>query len=101
VTPSAFVQAIGGFYARSVDAAEAAQGLIDRFHAEARRRLKRPGSGPAWELLEGAPAVNPALLAALRGEQAQLDAARAKPGSYPRDLRRLAALIHRLRESLQ
>lgn len=101
VPPATFARAVGGFYARSIDARDAAQSLITRFHAEARRRLKRPGTGPAWEFLERTPAVDQALVKALRREQAQLDALRATPGKYPRDLRRLAALIHQLRESLR
>ena len=101
VTPAAFAAAVGGFYARSINSWDAAQDLITRFHAEARRRLKRPGSGPAWELLERTPAVERTLLQALRAEQAQLDALRERPEKYPRDLRRLAALIHQLRESLR
>ena len=101
ITPAAFARSVGGFYARSVNARDAAQALIARFHVEVRRRLKRPGTDPAWELLERTPGVDHALLQALRREQAQIDALRDTPKKYPRDLRRLATLIHQLRESLR
>lgn len=100
ITPAAFARSVGGFYARSVSSTDAAQALLTRFHTEVRRRLRRPGSEPAWSLLETAANVDPQQLAALKREAAGVAAARSgKP--YPRDLRPLAALIHDVQESIR
>jgi hypothetical protein len=103
VTPATFVRSIGGFYARSVSSTEAAHALLTRFHHEVRRRLKRPGNEPAWSLLAEQPQVDAARLRSLQAEAARVDALRAgrTRNPYPRDLRRLLALIHDIQESIR
>lgn len=101
VTPAAFARRIGGFYARSVAPAEAAQTLLTRFHAEVRRRLRQPGDGPAWALLEAQPGVDPRRLADLRAEAQRVEERRRTRRRYPRDLRPLLALIHHIQESIR
>jgi hypothetical protein len=98
VTAFAFVTAVGGFYAGALDPREAARGLLRQFHADVRVRLHRGGNAPAWDLLIGHPAIAPTLLGALRAEQSRIESS---PPGRSRDLRRLAMLIHQIRESLQ
>lgn len=101
VTPAAFARGIGGFYARSLAATEAAQLLLARFHAEVRRRLRTPGSEPVWALLETRPAIDAPALRALREEAQRVDAAAHGGKSYRRDLRPLLHLIHLVKESIR
>lgn len=96
VTPASFAETVGGFLSLRLRPADAAEALLQRFHADVRRRCGQdPTHEPAWDLLSQAPRVEQASVHALRSEQARIAAGR------QRDLRPLIHLIHQIRKQLQ
>jgi hypothetical protein len=100
VTPAAFTRAVGGFYARHLRATDVAEALLQRFHVEARARLRSTASPSDWTALRRAPGVNPQTVDLLEKEQDALSLAVAT-GRRRYDLRRLTLLIQELRHALR
>jgi hypothetical protein len=96
ITPTQFVESLGGFFARHLGAAAGADALLKELHAELARRHGRSASASTlWDALSGIPNLDPQLSIRLRDADARLRSGRDK------DLRPLAQLIYQIREHLK
>ncbi len=95
ITPSRFVESLGGFLARHLGSADGADRMLQDLHRElARRSGASASSATLMDLLSGLPGLDPALLQ-------QLHTAEARVRTGNGDLRPLARVIYSIRKQLK